>query len=94
MKASAKPARVRRWAVLGEDGRHVWLGRATDPSVEEIDASEDGLRRTGLAGWFVVTEGDYWASRQPMNLHEVRALASPSLPFAEAVVAFERRRTL
>ena len=93
MKTSVKRMRERRWAVLGEDGRHVWLGRATDPSAEEVDASEDGLRRAGLAGWLVVTEGDYWSARSPMSLHEVRPLASPSIPFTQAVVAFEERRT-
>ena len=41
----------RRWIVLGTDGRYVTLGRASDPSEEEIRRAETSLRAQGLSGW-------------------------------------------
>ena len=40
----------RRWIVLGEDGRIVTLGRATDPSEEEITQVEAVSDRRGWRG--------------------------------------------
>jgi hypothetical protein len=37
----------RRWIVLGTDGRHVSLGRDSDPSPEEIEAAEAALLAQG-----------------------------------------------
>lgn len=76
----------RRWIVLGEDGRYITLGRASDPSEEEIAASEAALHDRGLAGWLAVMEGNPYVGRLP-RLLEVRRLANPSRPFAEAAEA-------
>lgn len=53
---------LRRWIVLGQDGRHVTLGRAAPPSAEEIAATSDALNRQGLAGWIATLDGDYWVA--------------------------------
>lgn len=53
-----------RWIILGTDGRHVFLGRHSDPSPEELAQVEAGLAAQGLAGWLPGCEppgarGDY-----------------------------------
>ena len=85
----------RRWIILGEDGRHVTMGRHSDPSPEEIAQAEAGLAAQNLAGWLAIMEGAYYQRRKP-SLMMVRQLCNPQRPFAEAVDAFEaaRRATL
>lgn len=64
----------RRWAIVASDGRHVWLGRNSDPSPEEIAEAEAALARQGTPGWLVVVSGDYW-SGDPLDFLVVRGLA-------------------
>lgn len=80
-----------RWIVLGTDGRHVTLGRHTDPTQEEVAAAEAGLAAQGLAGWLVLMKGGYYVQRKP-SLMMVRALCDPQKPYAEAVEAFQAAR--
>jgi hypothetical protein len=84
--------RERRWIVLGQDGRHVTLGRAAPPSAEEIAKASDALQRQGLAGWIALLDGDYWgcgrvtlAPMQPIG-------AAATLDWPAAVDAFEKAR--
>lgn len=86
---NAPAASEKRWAVIAPDGRHVWLGRASDPSKDEILRAEAGLRAQGRDGLLVVVAGDYWRAGIPL---EVRRLAEPSTSFAEAVTAFQAAR--
>jgi hypothetical protein len=83
----------RRWIVLTEDGRHVTLGRHTDPSPDEIAQAEAGLAAQGLAGWLAVMEGAYYQRRKP-SLMMVQPLCNPRLPFADAVAVFQDARKL
>jgi hypothetical protein len=92
MRHDTKGASERRWIVLGEDGRHVTLGRHADPSPEEIAAAEAALVGQCLAGWLAVAEGDPWRRGARVRLLEVRPLAEPSVPFQGAVEAFQARR--
>lgn len=80
-----------RWIVLGTDGRHVTLGRHTDPTQEEVAAAEAGLAAQGLAGWLVVMKGGYYVQGKP-SLMMVRALANPARAFEEAAADFEAKR--
>lgn len=91
-RAAMAKAREKRWAIIAEDGRHVWVGRHTDPSDAEIAQSEAALASQGLAGWLAVVEGDYWMSRQPMAFVMVRPLANPAGTFEAATAAFEAAR--
>lgn len=86
----------RRWIVLGEDGRHVTLGRHSDPTEAEIAAAGQALAAQGLHGWLAVAEGDYWAKRGSVTLLMVRPLGTPKAAFDAAVAAFEaiRQRAL
>lgn len=83
--------RERRWIVLGEDGRFVTLGRASDPTDEEVAAAEANMRAQGVAGWLAVMEGNPCTVAQPTFL-AVRPLAEPICAFEEAVAAFRARR--
>lgn len=84
--------RERRWIVLGTDGRHVTLGRHSDPSEEEIVTAEHALAAQGGAGWLAILEGDYWNRRSKLSMMMVKPLANPASSFEDAVVAFEMSR--
>jgi hypothetical protein len=73
----------RGWIVLGEDGRYVNLGRASDPTEEEILKCETALVTQGLSGWLAVMEGNAHTGPAP-RLMEVRPLGSPSVTFDAA----------
>ncbi|MFT8246458.1 hypothetical protein [Roseomonas sp. BN140053] len=90
---TAGAARERRWLLLAESGDHSWLGRATDPTEDEIGAAEGSLRRAGVGGFLAISEGDYW-SRGPMSLLEVRRLNTPGASFDAAVSAFLVKRQM
>lgn len=83
--------REARWIVLALDGRHVTMGRHTNPSTDEIANAEAALARQGTAGWLVVMRGDYYG-RGKLEFLRVRPLANPATPWEEAVRAFEARR--
>lgn len=85
-------ARERRWLVLGEDGRHVWLGRDRDPEEAEIERAAEALRAQQAAGWLAVSEGVYY-SDDAMRLLQVRDLNGPTVTWEHAVEAFHRRRS-
>lgn len=86
------PRTQRRWIVLGEDGQHVTLGRATPPSAEEITAAGDALARQGLAGWIATLDGDYWG-RARVTLAPVQIVgAAAALDWRAAVMSFEDAR--
>jgi hypothetical protein len=80
-----------RWIVLGTDGRHVSLGRASDPSPQEIEQAETALLQQGLSGWLAVMSGDYFGKTSP-SLMMVRPLGTPKQPFSEAVGWFLAKR--
>jgi len=89
-KAARHMERV--WAVISEDGRHVLIGRNTDPSEEEVIRTEQALSGQGLSGWLAVVEGDRWSRRSRPTCLMVRPLASPVTDFESAVAALEQRR--
>jgi hypothetical protein len=84
--------REKRWMLLAEDGRHVWLGRHSDPAPEEIEAAEAHLQEMSLGGWLAVHEGDYWGGENVVDLMMVRSLASPAATWEQARASFEARR--
>lgn len=91
-RAVRQPHAERRWIVLGEDGRHVTLGRHTDPTEAEIAAAEQALSAKGLHGWLAVAEGDYWEKRGRVSLLMVRRLGQPRTAFESAATAFDAHR--
>ena len=51
-------AQERRWIAVAEDGRHSTLGRATDPTSDDLRDVENGLRAQGAAEWLAMMEGN------------------------------------
>ena len=79
----------RRWIVLAEDGRYSTLGRASDPTEAELATTETALVAQGVKGWLAVMQGNPHVGAVP-RLMEVRPLAGPTKPFAEAAEACVR----
>ncbi|WP_439580653.1 hypothetical protein [Elioraea sp.] len=92
MAQTMRRSKEKRWIVLGEDGRHVTLGRHTDPTDAEIAAAEGKLAAQGLGGWLAIMEGDYFGRRPQPALLMVRPLGSPAERFEAAAEAFETAR--
>jgi hypothetical protein len=85
-------SREKRWIAVGVDGRHITLGRESDPSEAEICEVEAKLRDQGIGAWLAVAEGDYWNPKGHMTLLMVRRLGNPTGPWGQAVAAFNERR--
>jgi hypothetical protein len=84
-------SREKRWIVLGDDGRHITLGRYSDPSEEEIARAGDALRANGQGGWLAMTEGAYYG-RASISVLMVREIAEPRRPWEAALAAFYSSR--
>jgi hypothetical protein len=82
----------KRWIVLMSDGRHVSIGRHTDPSPSELDAIAANLRQAGAGGWLAVMEGTYYG-RRSVELLMVRELVPAEATWEEAVRTFRDIRT-
>jgi|GEM_PF-2752885 len=83
MTSSDERSLERRWVVVGEDGRYVTLGRASDPSETEILDAERALGANGLAGWLAVMQGAPYSEVTP-RLMVVRTLGTPKSTFQSA----------
>lgn len=82
-----------RWIILSADGRHITVGRHSDPSPEELTQAEARLAAQGLAGWLAVMKGGYYDRSEP-SVMMVRPLCSPKVSFTEAVASFLAIRKL
>jgi hypothetical protein len=81
-----------RWIVLGTDGRHISLGRATPPTDIEITATSDALAAQGLSGWLVCMQGDYY-SRRKVTLEPLKRIgAEHETDWQAALAAFHTAR--
>jgi hypothetical protein len=79
------------WIVLADDGRHVTVGRHTDPSEAEIEAAAAALQRQGLGGWLSVMDGRYYTATA-VELLAVRPLSTPSREWNDVVAIFKAKR--
>jgi hypothetical protein len=73
----------RRWVVIGEDGRYLTLGRAVDPTEDELRDVERQLAAQRIGGWLAVMSSSPYGPVMP-SLMMVRPLASPSRPWDAA----------
>ena len=80
-----------RWIVLGEDGRHVSLGRA-EPSEAEIASASDALAAQGLSGWLARMQGDYYSRRKVILEPLQRIGAEHDADWQAALSAFHAAR--
>lgn len=86
MEKAGERSTERRWIVVAEDGRYITLGRASDPSEEEILEAERGLMAQGRAGWLAIMQGNPYVGATP-QLMEVRSLGAPRVDFAGAAAS-------
>jgi len=87
-----KEAREKRWSVIADNGAHVWLGRHTDPSEDEIDRFATQLDEQQRAAWLVVREGVYY-SKAPLSVIMVRPFTSVDGNWESAKELFLKTRT-
>jgi hypothetical protein len=85
-------AKERRWIVLSEDGRHISIGRASDPDETELVTLVDALRSQNTGGWLAVMEGDYHGAHKTPVLMMVRVLTPCTVTWDNAAAAFQQRR--
>ena len=81
-----------RWLILGEDGRHVTIGRVSAPSEDEILAAEKAMTSQGVSGWLVLLTGEYYCRTKP-QVTMLRSLRTPMRPFEAALADFEIKRS-
>ena len=56
----------RRWLVIADDGRHVTVGRETDPTQDEIKILSGQVDELGVAAWLAV-QGVTTTTRKPRS---------------------------
>jgi hypothetical protein len=86
------PHRERRWIILADDGRHVTVGRHTDPTEEEIERAGAGLRAISAGGWLAVLEGAYYEPGT-VSLMLVKEIAPARCEWDSAVTTFLQIRS-
>lgn len=89
--AARAAAAERRWVILDTLGRHVTVGRHTDPSEVELDAASVALAGEGLGGWLAVLEGTYYGRRR-VKLRKVAELVPGPVSFDLAAALFHAKR--
>jgi hypothetical protein len=82
----------RRWIVLSEDGRHVSVGRDTDPDEAELATLADALRAQNTGGWLAMMEGNCYSDCAAPALMMVRPLAPAATAWEDAAATFQQRR--
>lgn len=76
-----------RTIILGDDGRHVTLGRHSAPDEAEIAQAVAALERQGMGGWLATMSGTLYQRRCP-TLTMLRSLGQPRQSWGDAVAAF------
>ena len=81
-----------RRIVIGADGRHMSLGRATPPIDIEIIGVSDALTAQGLSGWLACMQGDYYC-RGKLTLEPLQRIGiSHEADWQAALAAFHAAR--
>ena len=80
----------RRWVILMPDGSAATLGRARDPSDEEIRQAEADMEGQGLSGWLAVQSHSLYVEPFPTFM-AVRHIGVPAGTFEDAVAALRAR---
>jgi hypothetical protein len=80
-----------RTIILGDDGRHVTIGRHSEPSEAEVATAGAALAAQGMGGWLCTLTGTYYGKRK-VTLACIREVAVPRHDFAAAEAAFHAAR--
>ncbi len=80
----------RRWIILTPDGSATTLGRAQDPTDDEIRQAEADMESRGLSGWLAVQSHSIYLKPFPMFM-AVHHIGVPAGSFEDAVAALRAR---
>ncbi len=89
--AARAAAAERRWVILDTLGRHITVGRHSDPSDAELDAAAVALAGEGVGGWLATLTGSYYG-RRPVQIHKVAELVAGPVSFDLAAALFQAKR--
>jgi len=91
MSLSSHKTEIRDWLILAEDGRHVLLGRNSDPTEQEISLAANALAVQNIGGWLVIGFGNYY-QKTPYNLEKIREISACKVPWDIAENLFHKIR--
>ena len=77
----------RRWVVVADDGSISTLGRATDPTEDELIRVEEALSSRGGGGWLAVQSHSFHRAPPFPTFAAVRRLGAEGLTFEDAMAA-------
>ena len=80
-----------RTIILAEDGRHVTIGRDSQPSEDEIKRSATALRAANIGAWLATMTGEYYGKGK-VGLQMHREISTPKRRYDEAEAAFHTAR--
>jgi hypothetical protein len=75
----------RRWVLMTDEGSMSTLGRATDPTEEEIAKVEEMLAAQDIGGWLAVQSHSIHRGPPPPTFLEVRRLGKDGMTFEDVV---------
>jgi hypothetical protein len=81
----------RRWVVITPEGQVATVGRASDPSENELAALEQALLSRCKGGWLAIQSHSLYQASFP-EFVEVRRLGEPAETFESAVQALRSSR--
>jgi hypothetical protein len=81
----------RRWVLVTDDGTVNTIGRARDPSSEELEQLEQALVGQGLGGWLATQSHSFHRAPPEPTFVAVRRLGAIGKSFEETVQAAHRR---
>ena len=77
----------RRWVLVMDDGTVSTLGRATDPTEEELARVEEMLAAQGVGGWLAIQSHSAYRGPPPPTFVEVRRVGSDGKTFEDVVAS-------
>ena len=84
----------RRWVVMTDDGAVSTLGRATDPTQEELARVEEMLAAQGVGGWLAIQSHSVYRGPPPPTFVEVRRLGRDGRPFEDVIASVLARSSV
>lgn len=64
----------KRIALIALDGRHVWLGRYSEPTIHEYENMHKLMLERRLKGKVYEINGDYWAKDESLTFRLITIL--------------------
>ena len=75
----------RRWVLVTDGGAISTLGRAADPTENELARIEETLCANGVGGWLAIQSHSFYRSPPPPTFVAVRRLGVEGISFEDVV---------